>query len=125
MSAFSQTETPSLQTVSDMAAWQESIFLLQGDILKKLNSDLEVLQSVQITLPEIPFPPELPTPQNKEQTRSPTMETPQPPPQQAPTEIAAETGCVAADGKYVYVFLDNSLFVFDHQLVLIRSSLLE
>lgn len=101
----------------DIAAWQDAVFVLEGDTLTKLNAQLEVVKSVPLPLepmsPNPPKPvPELPGERVMEESEM---------PQQVPPIETAGGGRICADAGKVYVLYEGVIFTFDHDLNYLMS----
>jgi hypothetical protein len=112
-------------SADDIAAWDGNLFVLQADIVKKLDSDLEVTRKIVLPPDLPPLPPEpnigqsiIPEPaidNNK------ILEFEQADILPAPVN----SNRIAADKQYVYVLYKGTLFVFDHNLNHIKSKILD
>lgn len=100
---------PIVQTADDIAAWQGDVFVLAGQTLTRLNTQLETVKSVQLPLDPSPVPPPEPVPGSTELS-----------PQASGVETAV-AGRVCADQQKVYVLYQGLIFTFDHDLNYLNS----
>jgi hypothetical protein len=122
---------------ADIAAWQGNIFVLRGTKLTKLNSELQVVKSVEIPSSGSPVPPEPPRPPSPPEPPTPP-ELPKPPvsssqtarqklgiPSAPSAQAAAGQGgsALATDAGYVYVLQATNVHLFDHELNVVRSGI--
>lgn len=120
--------TPSPAAEADMASYDGFIFVVQDNLLKKIDSDLKTIKTIRL-IPVLPLPPE-PEPVKPEPG---TM------PQNSDyNDLSGTEGLttiipsgevypprVSADKRFVYVLYQGSIYVFDHNLNQIRKKILE
>jgi hypothetical protein len=106
-----------IQSEADIAVWNKNIFLIEGGILKKLDFQLNVVKTVRFTSGQ-PFLPTEPN-SNNLNTLSDSSENKQ-------TDDASTTGSgrITADQQFVYVIYQGRIFIFDHNLIQIKSKIL-
>jgi hypothetical protein len=105
---------------NDITAWQEMVFVLDQATLLKLNSQLNVVKSVELPLSPTPLVPAFQSDRSMffavgEANVLSAVE---------PVDAAIE-GSVCADLQNVYVLYNGTLFVYDHDLNHQKSKILD
>lgn len=110
---------------ADLAAWSGSLFVIQGNVVKKLDSRLETVKSVELpgSLPLLPPEPNIGAPKAASPEKTAAMELQLK--QTAGLPPAIGSNRIAADQQYVYVFHEGTIIVFDHNLIHVKSKILD
>ena len=119
-----QMQQGAVVTDSDIASWMGALFMLRGDVLKKYDSDLELVKSVRLP-PERPSLP--PEPNLSEQDGLvPEIDITEKVRFQQTTVLSTTNVsiCLTADAQYIYVLHGGSIYVFDHNLNHIKTKIL-
>jgi hypothetical protein len=119
---------PSISSEADMTSWDGFIFVVQDNLLKKIDSDLKTIKTIRL-VPVVPLPPE-PEPVKPEPGTTPSNSE--------YNDLSGTEGLttimpsgevypprVSADMRFVYVLYQGSIYVFDHNLNQIRTKILE
>lgn len=106
---------------SDIAAEQENVYLLQSNMIKKLNSQLEVVKTVTLPPENVMIPP---IPEKRPATElnepSSAIKNPNMPLQPGVPGPSAQ-GRICTDSRNVYVLYEDSIIVFDLDLNFVKS----
>jgi hypothetical protein len=109
----------------DLAAWEGTLFIIHDDVLKKLNSQLELVQAVRLPsiLRPLPQEPNLNNPAAPDPGMNSDLRPQFQPGYGLPDAISANR--LAVDRNYVYVLFEGTIFLFDHELFYIKSTPLD
>jgi hypothetical protein len=102
------------QSEADITVWNKNLFLIQGDVIKKLDFQLNVVKTVRLPSGQ-PF---LPSEPNLININIPSDSNGN---IQTDDSSSTESGRISADQQYVYIVYQGRVLVFDHNLIPIKS----